>query len=82
MYCTPPKTLTAKVPHRCTYCGQAIDPGQKYERWASYDEKCYTNKMHPECLEDLSENGDGEYTPYCYDRPELQSNAEITGLSG
>ena len=78
MYCTPAKTLTARVPHQCTYCGEAIEPGEAYLRWASYDDTCFTNKMHPECADDLAENGDGEYSPGQGERPKLQFTAMST----
>ena len=73
MYCTPAKTLTARVRHQCTYCGESIEPGETYARWASYEDTCFTNKMHPECADDLAEWGDGEYSPGQGDRPKLQS---------
>ena len=38
------------------------------------DGKCFTNKMHPECLHDLQEwagGGGFEYMLYCGDRPKI-----------
>lgn len=56
MYCTPPETRTARKPHHCTNCGEAIEVGQKYQRWMSIDDgKSHTNMMHQECLDALNE---------------------------
>ena len=73
-YCTPTKTLTARLQHRCTYCGEPILPGETYLTWASVDGQWFTNKMHPECLDDLREysDPDGEYTLYGGERPKAQ----------
>nr|WP_319566271.1 hypothetical protein [uncultured Rhodoferax sp.] len=72
-YFTPETTHKARKPHRCTNCGQAINPGDTYIRWASFDDGACTNKMHPECLADLKANSDGEfeYTLYGGERPEI-----------
>ena len=71
---TPTKTLKARKAHRCTYCGQAIEIGMTYLTWASIsiDGEWYTNKMHPECLDDAREwghAGDFEYTLFDNERP-------------
>ena len=77
MFHTPPETLKARKPHRCTSCGEMIAPGESYARWASFDDAAFTNKMHPECLEAHEEearaHGDGsggwEYSPCGTPRP-------------
>lgn len=74
MYCTPIEIRKARREHVCTYCGEAIEIGTRYPRWASYDDgRAFTNKMHPECLdaarEDAYHDGSFEYTPYNSDRP-------------
>lgn len=72
MHHTPAELLTARKVHRCTNCGEAIEPGQVYQRWGSFDNSAYTNKMHPECLQSLIDDADGlefEYTPYSGERP-------------
>lgn len=69
MYCTPCKTVVAKKSHICTYCGECIDVGDAYCTWRSVDDAWFTNKMHPECVDDLNEWGDGEYFAYSNDRP-------------
>lgn len=81
MYCTPTQKQKARKQHRCTYCGQIINIGEEYARWASYEDGTSAqNKMHPECLESLqaeAENGVFEYTPYSGERPNiLQKGAE------
>ena len=71
MYCTPEEQRKARVSHRCTNCGEAIEVGTEYVRWASYDDgKCFTNKMHTECRDSLQEDGEPfEYTLYGGERP-------------
>ncbi len=74
MYCTPEELRKARVQHRCTNCGEAIEVGTDYVRWASYDEACFTNKMHPECRDSLQEDGQPfEYTPYSGERPKVEA---------
>lgn len=71
-YCTPETTQKARKAHQCTNCCEAINPGDTYVRWTSFDDSAFVNKMHPECLESLQE-GEGlsfEYTPYSGERPE------------
>ena len=75
MFCGAIAKPTAKVTHRCTSCGEAIDAGSEYIKWSSFDDgSAFTNKMHPECYEAHEENakhwGDSEweYTPYSHAR--------------
>lgn len=73
MYCTPPTTQVARKRHQCTFCAEPIVPGEKYERWASYDDLCFTNKMHLECVAAAREDGRGgsfEYVAFDNERPE------------
>lgn len=68
MYNTPSTMQRARKPHRCTYCAQTIQPGERYERWATYSEgSCLTNKMHQECA--LATEAGGEYVMFENDRP-------------
>lgn len=69
------QTITAHKEHRCTNCGESIEVGQQYLRWASFDDSACTNKMHPECYQELNEDGGGvfEYTLYGGERPALIS---------
>ena len=67
----PAEQRRARKAHRCTYCGEAINKGDAYEfQKGNYDGAWFESKMHPECFDDMCENGDGEYTLYSNDRPE------------
>lgn len=47
---TNPVTQVAKKPHRCSWCGDQIDAGEKYTRWRWFDDgDAGTIKMHQEC---------------------------------
>ena len=60
----------AKKPHKCSYCGEAINSGDTYcFQKGNYDGEWFESKMHPECMDDLNENGEGEYLVYGQDRP-------------
>ena len=37
MYTTKPVSVTARKPHRCTWCGEQIEIGEKYMRWGNAD---------------------------------------------
>lgn len=65
----------ARKPHKCTWCGEMIVVGERYER-----ERCVfegdpqTNCFHLECAEDLKaamalEPGCFEYNPWSAERP-------------
>jgi len=69
MFCTKPVNRIANKKHTCTYCSEPINKGESYNMWKSVDDSWFTNKMHHECADDLNEYGDGEYSPYCNDRP-------------
>ena len=61
---------TTKKAHKCTYCGEPIPAGDTYcYQKGNYDGSWYESKMHAECFDDMCETGDGEYTPYCNERP-------------
>ena len=70
MYNTPPITQKARKEHTCTYCFEKIKVGEKYERWASFDDSCYTNKMHLECIA-VAFDDDNEYVPGEGERPAI-----------
>ena len=73
MFHTDAKTVTANKRHRCTSCGEHIEPGEQYKKWVSFDGSAFTNKMHLECLEMHDADSDGgqwEYMPYSHERPE------------
>ena len=73
-YCTPAIERKALKAHTCTYCGQPIEAGDKYMTWKSVGDSWFTNKMHHECADDLSEWGEGEYSPFTNDRPIVLAN--------
>ena len=44
------KIYLAKKAHRCSWCGEQIDPKTRYRRTrAINDGRPYTEKLHPEC---------------------------------
>lgn len=66
----PPVTRTAQKDHRCSYCGETINKGESYEfQDGNWDGRWFKSKMHPECFEDMCEEGNGEYTLYSNERP-------------
>ena len=74
----PSQNRTARKPHRCTYCGEDIGQGDEYVfQKGNHDGRWFESKMHPECFEDMCESGDGEYSPYCNERPCAASTAII-----
>jgi hypothetical protein len=65
-----PEYRKAAKPHKCSYCAEDIATGEAYTfQKGNYDGRWFESKMHPECFEDMDESGDGEYTPYCNERP-------------
>jgi hypothetical protein len=43
-------TPVARTRHRCDWCSEFIEPGEKYQRYsAPFDGRMQTTKMHPEC---------------------------------
>lgn len=45
-------THTARKPHRCYWCGEVIEVGTPYVRWANFvDGGVSVVSVHPECKE-------------------------------
>lgn len=64
----------ASKEHTCTWCGQAINKGEKYIHWLSIDaETPVVNKLHPECFAENSRDyrslHDYEYEFFVNARP-------------
>lgn len=72
----------AKKRHRCTWCGEWIEPGESYTKeFVKVDGDPSWNKLHPECdeaVDDLasSEGGTCTYTPYDNERPAVTRTTE------
>lgn len=74
--------VTAKKRHRCTWCGQWIEPGEQYTKeFVKVDGDPSWNKLHPECDEALSEcarneGGSCTYRLYDEERPARTSGGD------
>jgi len=69
----PRETRKARIPHRCTYCGEAIPVGTQYEHQTGvYDGRWFTNKAHTECFAVQMDDGDEEFTRYSNERPKKE----------
>ena len=76
----PHECRTARKSHQCTYCAEEIDAGAEYAHQTGvYEGRWYTNKMHPECFEDMCGIGNGEFTPYSNDRPQITAATAAQG---
>lgn len=82
---TEPETYKAKKRHRCEWCWQFIEPGERYKRYRWFDGgEASTVKMHDECygaMQDAAaeEGGYIEWTPG-QERP-VTANTIVTGLA-
>ena len=70
----PSETRKARNAHQCSYCGEFIEVGDTYTfQKGNWEGSWFESKMHPECFNDMCEQGDGEYTPYSNERPERKA---------
>ena len=78
---TQPILVTARKPHKCTYCAEIIEKDENYYKWRSLDDgSWFTSKLHRECNELFNKTGDGEYPPYSEQRPGASSDDEMFEL--
>lgn len=64
----------ARKQHRCIWCGEMIESGERYRREKSaYYGALQNHAWHLECAKDryagLEHGDDNEFTPYSADRP-------------
>lgn len=52
------KKITARIEHKCDYCGFQIDSGESYYRDVIKDGTVYTWKAHPACIDLANELSD------------------------
>lgn len=46
----------ARKAHRCSWCGERINPGETYKRWRFFHNgDAGTCKMHPECFDAMED---------------------------
>lgn len=70
----PHEDRTARKAHQCTYCAEPISVGEHYvHQTGVYEGRWYTNKMHPECFQELCDEGEGEFAPYSNERPRVEA---------
>jgi ribosomal protein L37AE/L43A len=73
-YVRPSIVRKAAKQHRCTYCGEAIPQGELHrEQTGFWDGAAFRNRFHDECYQELSAEGEGEFTPYSHERPEKET---------
>jgi hypothetical protein len=76
----------ARKQHRCIWCGQHIEPGEKYRRERSvYDGEMQDHKWHPECDADAAvqfRDGEEEFAPYENERPPADVSDGVTVTRG
>ena len=76
---TNDQVLVARRAHVCTWCNEAIAPGDTYWRWVTFEDSAFVSKMHPECREacsdECNEAGEWEYLAFENERPALHAQA-------
>jgi len=72
MICTNTENVLARKDHDCHSCGEAIEAGQTYKRWACFDNgSASTVNMPPECYDahqEASDYGTWEFRLYDHQR--------------
>ncbi|WP_186425057.1 hypothetical protein [Cupriavidus metallidurans] len=73
----------ARTVHRCIWCGETVDKGERYFRERSVSDGAFQNfAWHPECKQDqeddINSGGDCEFIAHSAPRPE---RARATGES-
>ena len=69
------KTVAARKPHRCIWCGEPIATGETYVRERSvYDGNMQNFAWHPECRRDsiVHFQYEEEFEPYENARPDFR----------
>ena len=80
MFCTAPRKIkSARINHKCLWCGDIINSGESYKYYRCYDcGDASTVKMHPECFEAADEEssiwGQLEFYPFSNARGKLSIN--------
>lgn len=74
----------ARKTHRCIWCGEWIEPGEKYRHERSvYDGAMQDHKWHLECeaafKENIASGGDEEFIPYSAERPAVTPGVATDG---
>jgi hypothetical protein len=73
------KTIKARSPHRCDWCGQRINVGEQCYNYRGMFEGEWQNwYMHPECENDYCATDEPEFMPYDNERP-TQARAALAG---
>lgn len=76
----------ARKPHRCIWCGQQIEAGEKYRCERSvYDGEMQDHAWHAECDADAAEqfrHGEDEFSPYENERPPKLSTNGVKASDG
>lgn len=73
----------SRRPHRCWWCGEAIEVGTAYVWWAWYEDGFTRVKVHPECREAWHEMSREEGYPVEvmfgeFDRPAVDTTQNVT----
>ena len=69
-FCHPAEHRKARKHYQCTYCAESINIGEQYvHQTGVYDGAWYVSKVHPECFQELCDEGEEEFMPYSNARP-------------